>query len=213
MSVQLGNNDTPHIDRRMECQCLIVHRLSLRGIHHKNRIIGRHRRVNLLHLLKQRLLLTMPPARIHDDHLVPIAHEPLHSLLGNEHRIGLGVRSVKRHAQLRRVLFQLIERPGAKGIGADHGGLPSPPLVIVRVLGDAGGFSRALESHEEDDVGLSAFHFVRFDYCGAVVGAVVAVDFGGEHGGQFIDHGALYQSCHVGVGIGIAVPIFVVGGY
>mmetsp|Transcript_17429 Transcript_17429/g.36324 ORF Transcript_17429/g.36324 Transcript_17429/m.36324 type:complete len:238 (+) Transcript_17429:1082-1795(+) len=202
MPIQLRDNDTAHVHCSVKRQSLIENRLSLRSIHDKNSIVRPHRRRNLLHLFKQSLFLPVPPRRIHDDDFIPIIHKSIHPLLGNHHRIRLRVRSIKGNPQLGRILLQLIKRPGAKRIRADHAGLPPPPLIIMGIFGNGGGFPRALKAHEEDDVGFVSFHDVGFDDF-----AVVLVVCRGEHGGQFVDYRLLNEAIDVGVSGGRRVAV------
>ena len=190
MTVELRHDDATHVHGRVERVGLIVHGLPLRGVHDEYGVAGVHRGGYLLHLLEQALLLPVPSRRVDDDDLVAVLDEPVHSLLGDRHRVGLGVAPVERNPQLRRVLLQLVERPRAEGVGADHGGLPPPPLVVVGELGDRRRLARALESHEEDDVRLAPSHDVRLRR---------PVARRGEHRSELVHDGLLDLTGEVGV--------------
>mmetsp|Transcript_8272 Transcript_8272/g.17810 ORF Transcript_8272/g.17810 Transcript_8272/m.17810 type:complete len:443 (+) Transcript_8272:521-1849(+) len=190
VAVELRHDDAPHVHGRVERAGLVVHGLTLRGVHDEYRVAGVHRGRYLLHLLEQALLLPVPARRVDDDDLVAVLDEPVHSLLGDGDRVGLGVAPVEWHPELGSVLLELVERPRAEGVGADHRGLPAPPQVVVRELGDGRRLPGALESHEEDHVGPPPPHDV---------GLRAPLARRGEHRGQLVDDGPLDLAGEVGV--------------
>lgn len=70
------------------------------------------------HLLEQRLLLLVPTARVHDDHLEALLLEHLHTVLRNYHGVNFRVASVEGDPGLRGVLLDLIVGTSTEGIRA-----------------------------------------------------------------------------------------------
>mmetsp|Transcript_549 Transcript_549/g.1632 ORF Transcript_549/g.1632 Transcript_549/m.1632 type:complete len:344 (-) Transcript_549:541-1572(-) len=163
MSVELGNDDGTDVGRLVKGLGLIVHGLALGGIHHKHGVIGPHRSTNLLHLVKQGRFLPMSTRRIDQYHLESLVDKLIHPLLGNRHRIGLGVITVERHAELGGVLLELIERPCPERVTTHHAGPKSLAAVVVGHLGDRRGLAGTLQPNEQNDVGSAALHLIRTD--------------------------------------------------
>mmetsp|Transcript_25435 Transcript_25435/g.55721 ORF Transcript_25435/g.55721 Transcript_25435/m.55721 type:complete len:238 (-) Transcript_25435:243-956(-) len=162
MAVQFGNDHASNIHGVGKSQRLIVDGLSLCCIHDQHHVVWSYGSGDFLHLLKQPCLLTMTARRIDNDDLVVFFDELVDSLFRNRYGISLGVRTVKRNSQLCGILFELIKGSGPKGIGANHGRLPTPTLIVIRELGNRRGFTGSLQSHKQNDVGFPAFHGVGF---------------------------------------------------
>lgn len=96
----------------------------------------------------------MPPARIDNNQIPPLALKHLHPLLRNNSGVRLAVAPIKGNLRLCGVLLELVKRARAKGVGANQRRLPALFFVPPRELCAGGGFPRTLQAHEHDDGGF-----------------------------------------------------------
>lgn len=64
---------------------------------------------NLPHLLKQSLLLLVPPTGVHNDKVFPLGAEFVHALLSYPRWISFLIAAVKRYLRFGRILFELVK--------------------------------------------------------------------------------------------------------
>ncbi|THY32035.1 Rrp15p-domain-containing protein [Aureobasidium pullulans] len=141
-------------------------RLSLGGltdgrIEDHDGLVRRDGLLNLDHLIKKVLLLSVTTRGIDDDDLELLLLELFDTFASDNDGVGLGQTTIVGDLCFGSILLQLVEGTSTEGIGANQGSLEASRLVPAGELGTSSCFTGTLETDEHDDIGFALLGLIR----------------------------------------------------
>ena len=155
VAVHLRHDDAVEIDAFGEGRGHVDHVLAGHGVDDHEDLVGFDRRLDGLGLFHHLLVYVQAARRVDDDHVAQVVDGVLHAALGDGHRV-LAVAAEHAHADFVAERFQLIGCSGAVNVASSQQRAVAFLLQTVRQLSGRGGFTRALQAHQHDDVGDAA---------------------------------------------------------
>ncbi len=116
-------------------------------------LCGLTRAADARYLVHQLLVDVEPPGSVDDEHVAALGARPLHPVLGDVDRVGVGALVVYGHAELVTQSLDLIDGCRAIDVAGDHGRALALRKQELRQLAAGGGLARALETHHHDHRG------------------------------------------------------------
>ena len=100
VAVHLGEDDAVELHLLLELQGHVDRVLAGHGVEHQQDVVRLDRVADAHQLVHELLVDVQAAGGVDDEHVAPLAPRPLHPVLGDVHRVGLGALVVDRHAQL-----------------------------------------------------------------------------------------------------------------
>ena len=159
-TVSLRDDDGTIVGSLLEGSRLGLGSLTDGRIEDHDGLVRRHSLLDLDHLVKEILLLSVTTGGINNDDFELFLFEFVDTFSCDNDGIGLGQTTIVGDLGLGRILLELIEGTGTEGIGANEGSLEASCLVPAGELGTSGGLTSTLETDKHDNVGLALLGLV-----------------------------------------------------
>ena len=120
VTIQLGEDDASIVKAVVELLGRIDSILTRHGIHHEENLVGLHRIAEVLNLLHQLLVHSLPTSGIDDEHIESLSLGMLYGITGNAHRVGGTLLEMDRHPNLFAQDTQLFHGSRAEGVAGSQ---------------------------------------------------------------------------------------------